>query len=193
MRAVQSNVFTDALDSIRGVRLRPDFVLDEAPAPSRLAPDACALTVDPSDTDDDSFTGRFVLLHDLDGHEEWGGNFRVVIFARCSVEPEVVNDPLLAEVGWSWLQECLAAHDASCTNMGGTVTWSAGLGFGTLADQMTDNVLEIRASWTPSAPEGVDLGSTMDRHVLAWVDVIALMAGLPAIPEGVTAMGRRSH
>jgi hypothetical protein len=193
MRAAQSDAFTDALESIRAIRLRPDFLLDEAPAPARLAPDACALTVDPSDADDDSFTGRFVLLHDLDGHEEWGGNFRVVIFAKCAVDTEVVNDPLLPHVGWSWLTESLAAQGAMYTNIGGTVTWSSGLGFGTLSDQMTQNTLEIRSSWSPCAENTDDIAGTIDRHVMAWIDLIAQMAGLPAVPAGVTAMGRRTH
>lgn len=186
-------MFTDALASIRAVRLRPDFSMEEAPAPVRLAPDACALTVDPSDSEDDSFTGRFVLLHDPDGHDEWGGTFRVVVFAKCNVDDEVINDPFLAEVGWSWLQECLVAQGAEHTNMGGTVTWGSGTGFGTLADQRTDNSLEVRASWTPNAPHVADIAPTMERHVLAWVDLIAQMAGLPTMPAGVTTMGRRSH
>lgn len=187
MRAISTDAFTDALACIRSVRIRPDFHLDEAPAPARLAPDACALTVDPADADDDRFTGRFVLLHDPDGHDEWGGTFRAVVFAKAHVEREVVNDPLLADVGWSWVHECLERHELAPTHLGGTVTLSSGTGFGSLADRLDEDSIEIRASWTPA--QG---GAEMDRHVLAWIDLIAHMAGLPVVAGDVTPVGRRS-
>ena len=49
-----------------------------------------------------------MLLHDPDGHEPWEGTFRVVTFVRAELEPEIGADPMLAEVGWSWLMEALA-------------------------------------------------------------------------------------
>ena len=188
MRAISTDAFTEALQSIRTVRVRPDVQLDEAPAPSRLAPDACALTVDPLDPDDDAYTGRFVLLHDPDGHDEWGGPFRAVVFAKARIEREVVHDPLLTEVGWSWVNECLNQHDLAVTNLGGTVTLSSGTGFGTLVDRVDEDSIEIRASWTPLQDPG-----EMDRHVQAWIDLIAQMAGLPIISDDVTPVGRRAR
>jgi len=191
MRAVTTDAFTDALESVRGMRVRADFALEEAPAPQRLAPDAFALTVEPADEDIDSFSGRFVLLHDPDGQDEWGGTFRVVIFTRADVDRESIHDPVLAEAGWSWLTESLQVNGAACSNLGGTVTWSSGTGFGTLSDRGNDDLLEIRASWTPVA-DGEEVAQGLDAHVQAWIDVIAHMAGLPPMPAGMSSVGRRA-
>lgn len=190
MRAVTVDAFTVALARVKSVRVRAEFSLDEAPAPQRLAPDAMALTVEPADPDDDGFAGRFVLLHDPDGHEEWGGNFRAVIFLRADTEAEVVRDPMLADVGWSWLTEALEISSAEATALGGTVTWSSGASFGTLADRAGENILEIRASWTPICTDG-DVHEVIDQHVAAWLRVLEQAAGLPELPPGVTPVHRR--
>ena len=118
MRTITSraDAFDRALTQIKTVEVRPEFELDEAPAPSRLAPSAVALTIEMADPDDASARGRFVLLHDPDGVDEWEGSFRAVVFVRAALEADLVDDVLLHDVGWSWVTESLAgagAHDSA--------------------------------------------------------------------------------
>ena len=65
------------------------------------------MTADVLVGDDELGSGRFVVLHNPDGHDAWDGTFRVVTFARAGLDPEMAADPLVTEVGWSWLMECL--------------------------------------------------------------------------------------
>lgn len=185
--------FTRALEQLRSVRLRPEVVLSEVPAPQRIAPYAVALTADvlgrfdpaTQDEPDELASGRFVLLHDPAGPEPWDGTFRAVTFVRAELEPEMGADPMLGEVGWSWLLESLAAHHAPHTQDGGTVTRVLSQSFGALADRPATVELEVRGSWTP-------LGDDLGLHLHGWADLLCTVAGLPPLPEGVTALpGRR--
>lgn len=82
---------------------RPEIELAEVPAPQKLAPRAYAVVGDVAlDENDDVATGRFVLLLDPEGQEAWDGNFRCVTFVRAAIDSDMANDPMLAEVGWSW-------------------------------------------------------------------------------------------
>lgn len=165
--------------------MRPEIQLDEAPAPQRLAPFAVALTADVVDGDDEIGTGRFVVLHDPEGHEAWDGTFRVVTFARATLEPDIATDPLVAEVGWAWLMECLANQDASFRAASGTVTRVASESFGTMSDRAPTAELEVRASWTPS-------DARLAPHLQAWADLLCTACGLPPVPAGVVSLPRRS-
>ncbi len=192
-----SDAFARALEQVKAVTPRPEYVLDESPAPQRLAPAAVALTAEPSDPDDASSSGRFVLLHDPDGVEEWDGSFRAVIFVRAALEADIVDEPLLHEVGWSWIDEAISGAGAHVTQLGGTVTRTSGRSFGTMADRPSDGFVEIRASWTPveSSVTGEPVDS-MTAHVTAWLDLLSQAAGLPPLPQGVTHVGtarRRSR
>lgn len=190
MRTVTTSAsgFALALERIRTVEIRPEFRLDETPAPQRLAPFAAALSAEPV-VDDDLATGRFVLLHDPDGVEEWHGEYRAVVFVRAALESDLVSDPLIHEVGWSWLMEAVEAAGAEATELGGTVTRTSGQSFGTMSDRPSDGFIEIRASWTPIGPGAPE--STMDRHVRAWADLLAICAGLPPLPAGVATVHPR--
>ncbi len=95
--------------------------------------------------------------------------------------PEMASDPLLAGVCWSWLIEALEAHGAGYAALGGTVTQTASTRFGDLAGPPSSADLELRASWTP-------LGTDLDRHLGAWLTLLASTAGLP--PPGVTPLSR---
>jgi hypothetical protein len=189
MRAVTEDAFTQALERVRNVALRPEFTLQEAPAPKRLAPDAVALVAEA--IDDEETDGRFVLLHDPDGHDEWGGAFRVVVFTRSCVDEDVALDPLLPEVAWSWVQEALDECGATAEALGGTVSTNMGRSFGTLHDRPGDRVLEVRASWTPTASDGDSVADTLDRHVRAWITLLAQVGGLPNIGDDVTPLPTR--
>ena len=173
--------FNAALKALRNVRPRPEITVDESPAPARLAPYAVALTADviaSPRSESELATGRFVLLYDPAGHEAWDGSFRCVTFVRAELESEMETDPLLPEIGWTWLLESLAAHGASFVAPSGTVTRVASQSFGQLADRLPNAEIEIRASWTPKG--------TVDSHLAAWFDVLSTCAGLPPMPEGVS-------
>jgi hypothetical protein len=178
--------FAQAVQDLRAARLRPEVRLTEVPAPSRIAPYAVALTAEVvtagvSEEGDELASGRFVLLHDPSAPEPWDGVWRAVTFARAELEPELANDPMLGAVGWSWLMDALAHHDARYVAEGGTVTRVVSESFAGLEDRAATVEMEIRASWTPTGP---DLGI----HLYAWADLLCTIAGLPPLPEGVVAL-----
>ncbi len=181
--------FAQAVQDLRVASLRPEVRLTEVPAPSRIAPDAVALTAEvvaagASEEGDELASGRFVLLHDPSAPESWGGVWRAVTFARAELEPELANDPMLGAVGWSWLMDALANHDAPYMVEGGTVTRVVSESFAYLDDRLATVEMEIRASWTPTGPE-------LGVHLLAWADLLCTIAGLPPLPEGVVALPRQ--
>lgn len=188
----EDTLFTRALAGIREAQVRPELVLEEVPAPSRLAPHAVALSgeVVPSHlTDDDeaAATGRFVLLHDPEGPEPWEGTWRAVTYAKAQMEPEIGHDPLAGQAGWSWLTDALDEAGLTYAAPAGTVTCVTSESFGALSDREPTVELEIRASWTPVLTldrEPGELAATLG----AWGDLLCTLAGLPPLPEGVVAL-----
>ncbi|MFW6775928.1 DUF3000 domain-containing protein [Nocardioides sp. CPCC 205120] len=176
--------FTDAVAALRSARVRPEVHLEEMGAPQRIAPYAVALTGDVEVDEDEVATGRIILLHDPAGNDAWDGTFRCVTYVRADIDGELATDPLLAEVGWSWLEEALTAHGAGYAAAAGTVTCVTTQSFGQMAGEETTAQIEVRASWTPS---GLDL----DRHVEAWAELMCTAGGLPPVPEGVAVMPSR--
>ena len=185
-------VFERALEQLRSARLRPEVVITEVPAPQRIAPYAVAITADVlartlqlgADEPDELASGRFVLLHDPAAPDPWDGTFRAVTFVRAELEPEFGTDPMLGEVGWSWLVDALDARQARYTQDGGTVTRVVSQSFGALADRPPSVELEVRGSWTP-------LDDDIGTHLAAWADLLCTVAGLPPLPEGVAALPAR--
>lgn len=181
--------FVAALKALSGRRLRPEIRLSEIPAPTRIAPYAVALTgeISPSEEEDlsdaEPASGRFVVLHDPGGQDAWQGTFRVVTLARAAMDPEVGADPLLCEAVWTWVEDALRDADAEHHALGGTVTRVVSASFGALAERQGEVEVEIRASWSPAG----DLGA----HLAAWGTVLCTAAGLPPMPDGVTALNRR--
>ena len=179
--------FSRALAAIRAARPRSEVVLEETPAPQRLAPYSVALTADvvsPHDPDVEIGTGRLVLLHDPAGHEAWQGTFRLVTYVRAELEHEMAADPLLPGVGWAWLTESLDSHQAGFTAASGTVTRVASESFGAIAGEAASAQIEIRASWTP-------LDDAFDAHLLAWCELLCTTAGLPPVAPGVVTLPTR--
>ncbi|NUT35086.1 MAG: DUF3000 domain-containing protein [Hamadaea sp.] len=190
------DVFTRAVEALRAAPARREIALEEVGAPTRLAPYAHALGATVLRDGEEVATGRLILLHDPAGHEAWQGTMRLVTYVTAELEPEYASDPLLPQVGWSWLVDALDAHVGRGRDgyiaIGGTVTQTLSTRFGELAresvsdegepTQPTAADLEIRASWTP-------LGSNLDDHMLAWCTLLSSTAGLP--PEGVTALPTR--
>jgi hypothetical protein len=175
--------FLTAVDRMHAARLRPEIFCEEMPAPQRIAPYASALSADVTVDGDDVGTGRIVLLHDPAGNDAWEGTFRCVAYARAEIDPEMANDPLLGEVGWSWLTEALDAHGADYTAPSGTVTKVSSESFGSMDGEEPTAQLEIRASWTP-------VGDIAD-HVEAWGELLCTASGLPPVPEGVAPLPSR--
>lgn len=179
--------FADAVAAFDAVRLPSAVELDELPAPHGLAPFAHAVTgAVTADDDTDLAGGRFVLLHRPGGHDEWRGAFRCVVLVEADLEPEIAEDPLLAEVGWSWLMESLADHGAAFTAESGTVSRSSSLGFGGLSGRPATTAVEIRASWTPVAADFGEIGFA--AHLEAWCGLMMMCAGLPPEYEGVASL-----
>ncbi len=174
--------FVQALHALRERRLRAEVRLVEVPAPARIAPYAVALSaeVDPEGTGDEIASGRFVLLHDPAGQEAWNGTFRVVTLTRATLEPELGDDPLLCQAAWSWVTDALATTDHH--SLGGTVTQVVSESFAALAERPDTVEVEVRASWTPQG----DVGA----HLEAWAALLCTAAGLPPLPDGVTALTR---
>ncbi|WP_182525910.1 DUF3000 domain-containing protein [Nocardioides dongkuii] len=181
--------FRAAVLSMRAATMRPEVLCEEMPAPQRIAPHAAALSADVTVDDTDIGTGRIILLHDPAGNEAWDGTFRCVAYARAEIEVEMITDPMLAEVGWSWLTEALDAHGATYGAAAGSVTRVATESFGGMAGEGGTAQIEIRASWTPTAEEGTPLD--VARHVEAWGELLCTAAGLPPVPDGVAVMPSR--
>ncbi len=181
---MQPEEFRIAVSSMRAARLRPEVFCEDMPAPQRIAPYAAALSADVTVDDEDLGTGRIILLHDPAGNEAWDGTFRCVAYARADIDPSMITDPLLAEVGWAWLTEALDAHGAAYSNASGTVTRVATESFGGMAEDEGSAQIEIRASWTPGDLE-------IAPHVEAWGELLCTAVGLEPVPEGVTAMPSR--
>ncbi|GAA1518263.1 DUF3000 domain-containing protein [Dactylosporangium maewongense] len=167
------------MEELRAFTARPEIELEEMPAPQRLAPFAHAMSGTVLRDGDEVATGRLILLHDPAGHDAWDGTMRLVTYVTAEMEAELAADPLLPQVGWSWLTDALESHGASYTAIGGTVTQTLSTRFGDLAGPPTAADLEIRASWTPTDGD-------LQSHVSAWCALLASTAGLP--PPGVTAL-----
>ncbi|GAA2083018.1 DUF3000 domain-containing protein [Streptomyces albiaxialis] len=171
--------FRAAVTALSEARLRPEVRISPLPAPRRLAPYAFALeaaVTEPDDAGTELADGRFVLLHDPEGQDSWQGTFRVVTLGRAELEPEMAQDPLLPEVTWSWLTGALEAREAGYAEPSGTVTRSSSTFFGGLGEQDPQEVLEIRASWTPAGGEAAPDAAA---HLSAWSEMLCQCAGLP--------------
>lgn len=174
--------FEAALQSMKDLARPKGLILDEVPAPRRLAPYTAALTAETTRSESGTplATGRLVVLHDPAGQEAWDGDFRLVVMARARLDQEIGTDPLLGTAAWSWLTEALQDAGAGHRALVGTVTRVASETFGGL--ELTDACAhaEIRASWTPTTP---DLGP----HLSAWYQLIHMSAGHE--PVGATLVG----
>jgi hypothetical protein len=159
---------------------RPELAFDNQPAPRKLAPYAAAIgaTVHEPvpgrgpggprsgvahDADDEIGWGSFVLLYDPAGQDGWAGPFRMIAYLRAELEPEIAADPLIGQVGWSWLTEALDARTTGYRQVSGTVTRVVTEGFGAKEDQPVATGFELRASWSPgTAGSGRPAGALAD-------------------------------
>jgi len=177
--AVLPEVFTRAVGGLRAVLPREEILLEEIAPPRRLAPYAFAQAATVLRDDDEVATGRLILLHDPDGHESWRGTLRLVTYITAELDVEMVTDPLLPAVGWSWLIDALDGCGAQHIAIGGAVTQTTSTRFGELTGAPATADLEIRASWTP-------LQDDLAPHLRAWCMLLGSTAGLP--PPGVSGL-----
>jgi hypothetical protein len=182
--------FEEMIELLRTFTPRAEIILEEVPAPQKLAAYSFAFTADISngqvgEAEDEVASGRFVILHEPGGQDTWEGDFRCVSFMRADVESEMQEDPLLPEVGWNWLLDSLASTGAQYNAPSGTVTRVSSASFGKLSPRNDDSEIEIRASWSPviNSPEDIFV------HVQAWCNLMTEVAGLPPIPDGVASIG----
>ena len=174
--------FLRAVDGLRAAAPRPEILLEEIPAPQRLAPYSFALSATVLRSGEEVASGRLILLHEPAGHEAWRGDLRLVTLITAELEADMAGDPLLPAVAWTWLTDGLEQHAAAYTAIGGTITQTASTRFGELAGPAPTADLEVRASWTPTSTDTA-------AHLLGWCAMLASTAGLP--PPGVTALNDR--
>lgn len=181
-------LFASAVASLSAVRPRPEITIATVPAPQRLAPWTHAISAEVCTGgctgDDDEVpvaTARLVLLHDPDGQQAWDGVLRLVVYVRAELDGELAGDPLLPEVGWSWLTEALELSGARFTALGGTVTQTSSARFGDIAGPESTHEVELRASWTAKDAD-------LTEHANAFCALLATAAGLP--PVGVSPVTR---
>ena len=93
--------FDSAVAELRETAFRDDITVREIPTPQGLAPFAIALSADvrPGEDGDSVYgTGRFILLHDPDEPDAWGGARRRVFIAQAPLGTEIGTGPRLADV-----------------------------------------------------------------------------------------------
>jgi len=191
-------------------KARREIVLDNQRPPRKLAPYAAAIgavvhepvpggstrSVVPDDADTEIGWGSFVLLYDPAGQTGWAGPFRVIAYIRAELDPEIAADPLIGQVGWSWLTEALDTRTNGYRQVSGTVTRVVTEGFGAKQDQPVTTEFELRASWSPAAVPTPQPGTArpggapqdLDGHMAAWCDALCAACGLPPLPAGVSAL-----
>jgi hypothetical protein len=198
-------------------KARREIVLDNQRPPRKLAPYAAAISAvvhepvpggstrsaGPDDADTEIGWGSFVLLYDPAGQTGWAGPFRVIAYIRAELDPEIAADPLIGQVGWSWLTEALDTRTNGYRQVSGTVTRVVTEGFGVKQDQPVTTEFELRASWSPAVPAapatrpGTAQPATrqpdgpppdLDGHIAAWCDALCAACGLPPLPAGVSAL-----
>lgn len=181
--------FERLIEQLRSFTPRAEVVLEQVPAPQKLATYAFAFSADVSngllgDNEDEIASGRFVLLHEPGGQESWEGEFRCVTFVRADVDTVMQEDPLLPEVGWNWFLQSLASSGCEIAAPSGTVTRVASASFGKLSPRNDESEIEIRASWTPVLSDPMEIMN----HIAGWCTLISEVAGLEAMPPGVSAI-----
>lgn len=184
MKTIAPEAFTRALLQLDAMQWRSGLTTEEIGSPQRIAPHAIAISAElDGDAEEPLASGRLILLHDPAGNSAWGGTFRIVSYVRAEVDLDMVTDPMLPDVAWSWLTEALATHGCVAGELAGTVTASYGKGFGEMTDSDRADV-EVRSSWTPT----LDEAHSLTPHLAAWQDLLGLVGGQPALPPGVSAL-----
>ena len=180
--------FSRVLSELHAMRWRPGLEVEEIGSPQRIAPHSIAISAELMQGEVELANGRLILLHDPAGNEAWGGTYRIVSYARADVDLDMVADPLLPDVAWSWMNDALEMHGASHGHLAGTVTASYGKAFGDMKGAEDRAEVELRSSWTPT----LGARDPLVGHLRAWEDLLGLVAGNPVLPEGMLHFPGRS-
>lgn len=174
--------FVSTSQTLKFAAMRDELVIEQIPSPQNLASSSIAFSAniqdDSAGVHGDMGTGRFILMHEPQDQEQWGGRFRIVCFVKSPLETDLGSDDMISDVSWDWLTEALARHGADYSKAAGTATRIISSGFGSLAGQSDHAELEMRASWSP-------VGGDISRHFEAWQDLVCIMSGLPSVAEKV--------
>lgn len=161
---------------------RPEVKLDHTAAPARLATHTAAIVADVDVNGEEVGNGRLVVLHEPHFQDTWDGNLRLVGFVSADLETELVTDPMLLDVGWSWVVDAFKERSLEPLALSGTVSRSGSQSFGDIAARAPEGQVEIRVSWT------VPNNESFTAHALAWCDLMTSASGLEPLPEGVSAL-----
>lgn len=164
---------------------RPEIKLDHTAAPARLATHTAAIVADVDAHGEEIGNGRLVVLFEPHFQDTWDGNLRLVGFVSANLESELVTDPLLLDVGWSWVEDSFSAHGLNPLALSGTVSRSGSQSFGDLSLREPEGQVEIRVSWT------VPTSEDFLNHALAWVDLLTSASGLEPLPQGVSSINMK--
>ena len=106
---------------------------------------------------------------------------------------ELITDPLLADVGWTWLTEALDAHGAAYAAPSGTVTRVATESFGGMADEPRHRADRDPRLLDPAPPRDARpvTRSTSPRTWRPGASCCARPPGCEPVPEGVAVMPSR--
>jgi len=179
--------FASAVHDLSSFTWDPRIHISELEPPTHIAPYAAAIDAEIIVDDEEVGTGRLILLHDPAGNDLWGGEFRCVTFAQADVTAEMIHDPFLAYVGWSWLEDALKTRGAHHSNECGTITTTASTPFGTKQEEKQSSQIEIRASWTPI----LDDEHRLTVHLEAWQDLLQEIGGIPPEDDTVIPLAAR--
>lgn len=187
--ATRVSDFEQICQLIDSFEWRAEFRVQPMPAPTRIAPDAYACEADIFRPGEASHigNGRLIVLHDDRFNDAWQGWYRCVSYVEVDVENEMILDPLLNQVAWTWLTDGLSMSGAVFHDESGTVTSQSSTSFGDLATHPDRFEVEIRASWTAdlNSPEEIT------RHLNAWQSFASMTAGLAPQTPGVIPLRPR--
>ncbi|MCT1806909.1 hypothetical protein HMPREF3157_07155 [Dermabacter sp. HMSC06F07] len=173
--------FVSAIDALTAAPIRHEVKWEEIPAPSRLAPFSWAAEADVVMHDADLASGKFIVLYDPEGREDWSGRARIVTLMQAQLEHEFALESMLGDVAWSWVTESLELAGTEAHELGCTVTRVVSQSYGSLAARPTTVDIEMRASWSP---DSLDLGA----HFGAWSAILCAAGGLPPQPLSVSPL-----
>jgi hypothetical protein len=154
--------------SLRQADVRSDLNVSEIPSPDKLATHSLALAAhvgaDSQAGQGDQGTGRFVLLNSDVPQDGWGGNFRVICFAKSPLETDIGQDELITDVCWAWLEDALKARGAGYTLQAGTITRIISQGYGSMSTPFSAQSMYNDPGYAFRLNEGI---KALDRSAAA--------------------------
>lgn len=171
------------LASLISVSPREEITLSQIPSPKGIAPEAIALAAEINhELATDHGVSRLVFCRDSSEPEGWNSEFRIIGYAKSPIEIEMAKDDYLSAMPWEWLKDTLRHNGAEFAHEAGTTTTVLSTGHGSLISQPQHAELEIRASWAP-------IGYDLKPHLLGWIELLALISGLPPKESKVVRIG----